>query len=115
MAVKMRLTRLGDKKSPFYRVVVIDSHKARDGQYVDLVGTYNPLTEELNLDTFMVTERGICIRSTKPVSITGRQTGGVIGMSVDEAIERLSGIHCGPRPTSCPDQVARALSEYKNR
>ena len=46
----MRLTRMGDKKSPFYRVVVIDSHKARDGQYVDLVGTYNPLNEELNLD-----------------------------------------------------------------
>lgn len=51
MAVKMRLTRMGDKKSPFYRVVVIDSHKARDGQYVDLIGTYNPLTEDLNLDT----------------------------------------------------------------
>lgn len=50
MAVKMRLTRLGDKKTPFYRIVVIDSHKARDGQYVDLVGTYNPLSEELNLD-----------------------------------------------------------------
>ena len=50
MAVKMRLTRMGDKKSPFYRIVVIDSHKARDGQYVDLVGTYNPLKEELNLD-----------------------------------------------------------------
>ena len=47
----MRLTRLGDKKSPFYRIVVIDSHKARDGQYVDLVGTYNPISEELNLDT----------------------------------------------------------------
>ncbi len=46
----MRLTRLGDKKSPFYRIVVIDSHKARDGQYVDLVGTYNPLNEELDLD-----------------------------------------------------------------
>lgn len=46
----MRLTRMGDKKSPFYRVVVIDSHKARDGQYVDLIGTYNPLTEDLNLD-----------------------------------------------------------------
>lgn len=37
------------------------------------------------------------------------------GMTVDEAIERLSGIHCGPRPTSCPDQVARALAEYKNK
>lgn len=46
MAVKMRLTRMGDKKSPFYRVVVIDSHKARDGQYVDLVGTYDPLKSE---------------------------------------------------------------------
>jgi small subunit ribosomal protein S16 len=52
MAVKMRLTRLGDKKSPFYRIVVIDSHKARDGQYVDLVGTYNPLLSEngVNID-----------------------------------------------------------------
>ena len=50
MAVKMRLTRMGDKKSPFYRVVVIDSHKARDGQYVDLIGTYNPLNDEVHLD-----------------------------------------------------------------
>ena len=50
MAVKMRLTRMGDKKSPFYRVVIIDSHKARDGQYVDLIGTYNPLNDEVNLD-----------------------------------------------------------------
>lgn len=39
----------------------------------------------------------------------------LVGMTVDEAIERLSGIHCGPRPTSCPDQVARALAEYKNK
>ena len=37
------------------------------------------------------------------------------GMSVDEAIERLSGITCGPRPTSCPDQLAQALKEYKNK
>lgn len=52
MAVKMRLTRLGDKKSPFYRVVVADSRKTRDGEYVDLIGTYNPLKtpEEVNID-----------------------------------------------------------------
>ena len=37
------------------------------------------------------------------------------GMSVDEAIERLSGITCGPRPTSCPDQLAQALKEYKSK
>ncbi len=37
----------------------------------------------------------------------------LVGMSVDEAIERLSGIRCGFKPTSCPDQLARALAEYK--
>ena len=45
MAVKMRLTRLGDKKSPFYRIVVVDSRKARDGEYIEKIGHYNPLTQ----------------------------------------------------------------------
>ena len=40
----MRLTRLGDKKSPTYRIVVVDSRKARDGEYIDKVGHYNPTT-----------------------------------------------------------------------
>lgn len=35
----------------------------------------------------------------------------VIGMKAQDAIERLEGIQCGPRPTSCPDQLARALKE----
>ena len=43
MAVKMRLTRMGDKKSPFYRIVVVDSRVARDGKYIDKVGHYNPV------------------------------------------------------------------------
>lgn len=43
MAVKIRLTRLGDKKSPFYRVVVADSRTARDGKVIEQIGTYNPL------------------------------------------------------------------------
>ncbi len=52
MAVKMRLTRLGDKKSPIYRIVVVDSRKARDGEYIDNVGHYNPCAQpaELVLD-----------------------------------------------------------------
>ena len=45
MAVKMRLTRLGDKKSPFYRIVVVDSRKARDGEYIEKVGHYNPTSQ----------------------------------------------------------------------
>lgn len=43
MAVKLRLTRMGKKKQPVYRVVAIDSHTKRDGEYIELVGTYNPL------------------------------------------------------------------------
>ena len=52
MAVKMRLTRMGDKKSPFYRIVVADSRVARDAKYIDLVGTYNPVAnpEEVKID-----------------------------------------------------------------
>ncbi len=52
MAVKMRLTRMGDKKSPFYRVVVIDSRKARSGEYIDKIGYVNPLKTpaEINID-----------------------------------------------------------------
>lgn len=40
----MRLTRMGDKKSPFYRIVVVDARVARDGAYIDKIGHYNPLT-----------------------------------------------------------------------
>ena len=49
MSVKIRLTRLGDKKSPFYRVVVADSRKSRDGEVIDRLGYYNPLVENDSL------------------------------------------------------------------
>ena len=45
MALKIRLTRLGDKKSPFYRVVVTDSRKSRDGEYIEKLGTYDTLKD----------------------------------------------------------------------
>ena len=52
MAVKIRLTRMGAKKAPFYRIVATDSRKARDGQYIEQVGYYNPVAEpaELKID-----------------------------------------------------------------
>jgi small subunit ribosomal protein S16 len=52
MAVKIRLTRMGRKKAPFYRVVVADSRSPRDGKVIDSIGTYNPLTEpaEIKID-----------------------------------------------------------------
>ena len=58
MAVKIRLTRMGDKKSPFYRVIVADSRSPRDGKFIDMVGTYNPLTDpaEVKLDGEKITK-----------------------------------------------------------
>ena len=50
--VKIRLTRMGDKKAPFYRIVVADERAPRDGRFIDIVGTYNPLTSpaEVKID-----------------------------------------------------------------
>lgn len=43
--VRLRLTRKGSKKRPFYRVVAADSRARRDGPFLEILGTYNPLTE----------------------------------------------------------------------
>ena len=51
MSVKIRLARHGTKKRPFYRIVVADSESPRDGKFLEVVGTYNPLLDpaEVNL------------------------------------------------------------------
>lgn len=75
--------------------------------------------------------RGVCSRKIDieiedGIIISAKYTGGcagntqgvaalIAGMSVDEAIKRLSGIRCGFKPTSCPDQLATALKEYKEQ
>ncbi|ADH85871.1 30S ribosomal protein S16 [Desulfurivibrio alkaliphilus] len=43
MAVRIRLTRMGRKKKPFYRIVVADSEAKRDGRFLEVVGTYDPM------------------------------------------------------------------------
>jgi small subunit ribosomal protein S16 len=52
MAVKIRLKRMGAKKSPFYRIVVADARSPRDGRQIETIGTYNPLTQPatINID-----------------------------------------------------------------
>ena len=45
MAVKLRLKRMGAKQRPFYRIVAADSRVTRDGKFIELVGTYNPITQ----------------------------------------------------------------------
>ena len=57
MAVKIRLKRMGAKKTPFYRVVVADSRYPRDGRFLEEIGTYNPLVNpaEVKIDADKVT------------------------------------------------------------
>lgn len=47
--VKIRLTRMGRHKAPFYRIVVTDSRKRRDGDYIELVGNYEPFKGVVNI------------------------------------------------------------------
>ncbi len=51
--VKIRLRRMGAKKAPFYRVVVADSRNARDGRFIEEIGTYNPLTDPATVEIDM--------------------------------------------------------------
>jgi len=50
MAAKIRLQRMGGKKKPFYRFVVMDSRNRRDGAYVDSLGNYNPIAEPFKIE-----------------------------------------------------------------
>ena len=50
MAVKLRLTRVGSKKNPVFRVVAADSRSPRDGKFIEIVGRYNPQTDPSTID-----------------------------------------------------------------
>jgi small subunit ribosomal protein S16 len=50
MAVAIRFSRQGKKRSPFYRIVAADKRCARDGRFIELLGTYHPITKVLKLD-----------------------------------------------------------------
>jgi small subunit ribosomal protein S16 len=50
LAVKLRLTRVGSKKNPIYRVVAADSRSPRDGKFIEIVGRYNPQTDPSTIE-----------------------------------------------------------------
>ena len=50
MAVKLRLTRVGSKKNPVYRIVAADSRSPRDGKFLEIVGRYNPQTDPSTIE-----------------------------------------------------------------
>ena len=52
MAVHIRLRRMGKKKQPFYRIVAADSHRARDGRFLEVIGTYSPIEKPAKVKLF---------------------------------------------------------------
>lgn len=50
MAVKIRLTRKGSKKKPFYRIVAADSQAPRDGSFLEVLGTYDPMSDPAGIE-----------------------------------------------------------------
>nr|YP_009399204.1 ribosomal protein S16 [Taenioma perpusillum]ARW68601.1 ribosomal protein S16 [Taenioma perpusillum] len=55
--LKIRLKRLGKKKKPFYRIIIIDSRKKRDGQPIEEVGFYDPFTKTSKVDIIQINKR----------------------------------------------------------
>ena len=72
MAVKIRLRRMGQKKAPFYRIIVADSKSPRDGRFIEEIGTYDPNT---NPSTFNVNEEAAkrwLANGAQPTDVVGK-------------------------------------------
>ena len=72
MAVRMRLTRVGSKKNPIYRVVVADSRSPRDGKFIDIVGHYNPQPNPSLIDFDEAKVKDWLGKGAKPSEAVGR-------------------------------------------
>jgi small subunit ribosomal protein S16 len=66
MAVKLRLTRVGSKKNPIYRVVAADARAPRDGKFIEIVGRYNPQTEPSLIELDEDKVRGWLAKGAQP-------------------------------------------------
>ena len=68
MAVKLRLTRVGSKKNPIYRVVAADSRSPRDGKFIEIVGRYNPQTDPSTIELDEEKIKGWIAKGAQPSS-----------------------------------------------
>jgi len=64
--VRMRLTRIGSKKNPIYRVVVADARSPRDGRFIEIVGRYNPQTDPSTIDLDADKVKGWLAKGAQP-------------------------------------------------
>ena len=72
MAVKLRLTRIGSKKNPVYRIVAADSRSPRDGKFIEIVGRYNPQTDPSTIELDEEKIRGWIAKGAQPSTTVQR-------------------------------------------
>lgn len=72
MAVKIRLRRMGQKKAPFYRIVVADSKSPRDGRCIEEIGTYNPNTEPSEFKVDAELAKKWLANGAQPTEVVGK-------------------------------------------
>lgn len=72
MAVKIRLARLGQKKRPFYRIVVADIEAPRNGRFLEVVGTYDPLQDPPKVDLKVDAIKGWMEKGARPTDTVGQ-------------------------------------------
>jgi small subunit ribosomal protein S16 len=72
MAVKLRLTRVGSKKNPIYRIVAADSRSPRDGKFIEIIGRYNPQHEPSLIEVDEEKARKWLSNGAQPTETVGR-------------------------------------------
>ena len=72
MAVKIRLRRMGQKKAPFYRIVVADSRSPRDGRFIEEIGTYDPSTDPSTFKVDVKAAKKWLANGAQPTEVVGK-------------------------------------------
>lgn len=72
MAVKMRLRRMGQKKAPFYRIIVADSRSTRDGRFIEEIGVYDPTKEPAYIKVNEELAKKWLANGAQPTEIVGK-------------------------------------------
>ena len=72
MAVKIRLRRMGQKKAPFYRIVVADSRSPRDGRFIEEIGTYDPTKDPSEFKVDEELDKKWLNNGAQPTEVVGK-------------------------------------------
>ena len=72
MAVKIRLRRIGEKKAPFYRIIVADSRSPRNGRFIDEIGTYDPSTDPSTFNIDDEAAKKWIANGAQPTEVVGK-------------------------------------------